>query len=73
MNLLITGIVLLILISVLASIGRKFRKNDIVVDELYRRELIRRGKALIETGEISNLKDFVRGANEGRRIFLSVL
>lgn len=68
MNLLITGIVLFILISVLAAIGRKFRKNDIVVDELYRRELIRRGKALIETGEISNLKDFVRGANEGRRI-----
>lgn len=64
----IAAIVLLSLIAVLAAIGRKFRKNDIVVDELYRRELIRRGKALIETGEISNLKDFVRGANEGRRI-----
>ena len=53
---------------IIAAIGFKFRKKDIVEEELIKREFKRRYDYLISLGLIEcSFYDFMVGVNEGRK------
>jgi len=59
---------IIVIFVVIAAIGFKFRKKDIVEEELLRRELKRRYDELIALGLIEcSFYDFMVGVNEGRK------
>ena len=69
MKTLLIILAIIVILLVIAAIGLKFRKKDIVEEELIKREFKRRYDQLISLGLIEcSFYDFMVGVNEGKKL-----